>query len=498
LDIATVGFVERGLSRIKWADVDYVFNVDTPLAGTVLPEIDGEPVGPTGRFLLRNQDDLTLNGIYDMTGEPTNWVLTRSADANAAADFYQGKLVTVAQGSLAGVSYRVKEQVAELGVSLIAYGLATQSDAVFTESGETGLFVTDGVSTEYEVFHGLDSLNILTEVYRAADGQRVHFGVRVNHPDRVTLSAAAVPPAGLMFRMVFLKAANPGVPTGTVTMNDIRVGAGMDWWGAELPDETWVWADGSWLDETEDFELYQILGHRYDGTAVQTGKFRLPDKRGRVSVTAGKGDNLLNRTLADKFGTETHTLVFAEVPVHYHPTALSNITAYASTNTQSVYRTANTGNGVNVGNGVAHNNLQPSLVCNYVIKRKATKIAVVAPTPVLPNYYKPVIPSFEEKVWGPLWYYDADAAAWQEKVGFVKLFDYGPMPDTDAIELPHNILAVQAVSRYDVQITEGGRAYTDLEGTIIKCGMVGVTVDTDRDRSDKNLLVTLYYVCTDR
>ncbi len=66
--------------------------------------------------------------------------------------------------------------------------------------------------------------------------------------------------------------------------------------------------------------LYALLGINYGGDGVVT--FGLPDLRGRAIVGMSNG-----HTLGEKAGSETYTLLTANMPVHTH-TATGQIAAY--------------------------------------------------------------------------------------------------------------------------------------------------------------------------
>lgn len=153
-------------------------------------------------------------------------------------------------------------------------------------------------------------------------------------------------------------AAVVGAATGTVTQ----------YAGSSAP-TGWLLCDGSAVSRTTYAALFTIVGTTY-GTGDGSTTFNLPDIRGRVSIGAGQGSGLTNRTLAATGGAETHTLTIAEMPAHTH--------TYHAGQFGSGYGPVD-GNSINewsdiypatssTGGGGAHNNMQPFIVLNYIIK----------------------------------------------------------------------------------------------------------------------------------
>ena len=106
-------------------------------------------------------------------------------------------------------------------------------------------------------------------------------------------------------------------------------------------------ADGQLISISSNPLLYDKLGTAYGGDGRTT--FALPDLRGRTAIGAGMGTGLSNRRRGQKTGDEQVTLSMINLPSHDHSLP------------QEPHHTLVTG-----GN-LPHENMQPSLVMNYVI-----------------------------------------------------------------------------------------------------------------------------------
>lgn len=120
------------------------------------------------------------------------------------------------------------------------------------------------------------------------------------------------------------------------------------------------------VDYAELFAAYGVVYGSVDGT-----HFTLPDFRGRVPVGAGAGAGLTNRALGASGGEETHLLTVPEIPAHRHtitPTAAhrggSGLGAFSGPLTEGASETQD------AGGGGAHNNMQPFLVVNWIVRAK--------------------------------------------------------------------------------------------------------------------------------
>jgi microcystin-dependent protein len=87
--------------------------------------------------------------------------------------------------------------------------------------------------------------------------------------------------------------------------------------------------DGQLLSIAQNTALFSLLGTSYGGNG--TTNFSLPDYRGRVPINMGQGNGLSPYTIGEVVGTETVTLLSAEMPIHNHGASVTNAAANSST-----------------------------------------------------------------------------------------------------------------------------------------------------------------------
>lgn len=170
------------------------------------------------------------------------------------------------------------------------------------------------------------------------------------------------------------------------TTSSLPVGALMPFCGAEDQIPThFLLCDGREVSRTTYAALYAVVTVLF-GTPSNNVVFRLPDLRGRVLTGAdGLGtsqDAHLAHRLTDpfsnllggKFGEETHALTVGEIPAHTHTYddaqaasgvagALQGAVATDSNNT-----VASTPRVTGSTGGAAHNNIQPVIALNWLIR----------------------------------------------------------------------------------------------------------------------------------
>ena len=128
-------------------------------------------------------------------------------------------------------------------------------------------------------------------------------------------------------------------------------------------------------------DLFSAISTTY-GTGDGSATFNVPDLRGRVA--AGQDDmggssanrltdqtgGLNGDTLGDTGGSETHTLTTAQMPAHTHTVAAQQQVSGDSTNRggSGQLGAAATITSSSTGGDGAHNNVQPTIILNYIIR----------------------------------------------------------------------------------------------------------------------------------
>ncbi len=146
----------------------------------------------------------------------------------------------------------------------------------------------------------------------------------------------------------------------------------------------WAFCDGQILAISQNIALFSLLGTTYGGNGTST--FALPDMRGRAPVHYPGGPGTTSRFEGQADGVENVTLTASQMPAHNHLLGVSGAVGatinpngqawaasaagaknYASPGNTGPLTTMAPGTLASTGGGAAHNNMQPSLILNYII-----------------------------------------------------------------------------------------------------------------------------------
>lgn len=205
---------------------------------------------------------------------------------------------------------------------------------------------------------------------------------------------------------------NSGTPVQITSGNSITssssplVPSGVIWpYGGVSAPTGFLLCDGSSLLRASFSDLFAAIGTTY-GTADST-HFNIPNMNGRIPVGAGTYTDTVSgsvtRTLGASLGAEKHVLVTGELASHTHTqnahthtvsdpghshienvnnggggflgvqgadssTSASPTVITTAASTTGITNQSTTAVNQSTGSGTAHNNMQPSVVVNYIIK----------------------------------------------------------------------------------------------------------------------------------
>lgn len=143
-------------------------------------------------------------------------------------------------------------------------------------------------------------------------------------------------------------------------------GAIMPFGGTSIPDG-FLLCDGSAVSRSDYADLFAVIGVTF-GPGDGSTTFNLPDLRGRVAVGHDSGQSEFD-TLGETGGEKTHTLTPGEMPYHTHTegTATLDVVNGGLEAPAPVGLPSASVTGA-AGSDQPHNNLQPYLTLNFIIK----------------------------------------------------------------------------------------------------------------------------------
>ena len=180
----------------------------------------------------------------------------------------------------------------------------------------------------------------------------------------------------------------------------LPIGAIIEW-DSDLIPENWLLLNGQAVSRTVYSELFAIYGTTY-GAGNGSTTFNLPDRRTRVAVGRDANDEDF-AALGTTGGEKEHTLTVDEMPSHVHNFERQqwfSSDIAVSDNTGSIYSWKTTTGGSTsqsytssnypgrygyTGGSQPHNNLQPYIVTNFIVKAKLYTTEFIGGNMVIDN-----------------------------------------------------------------------------------------------------------------
>src|SRR5262245_51651454 len=327
------------------------------------------------------------------------WKWSRTASSNAAAD----TSINWAEG-------QAPSTVNDSARAMMAAAAKFRDDI-------SGAITTGGSSTAYTVtsYQAFDTLANM-------NGAMIAFTPHMTSGATVTLNVDGLGPKPLRFA----PGATNDLPAGTLVQGtpyvatyynstaewilqglagnpyNMPLGGMIEFTGTTAPNGSFVLPFGQAISRTTYAAYFAMVSTTY-GAGDGSTTFNVIDKRGRVSagkddmggsaanrITSG-GSGIIGTSLGATGGAETHTLTAAQMPVHSHGvTDLGHAHGITPTNglvqgpaggfdptsggshgapANLSINSATTGITVNnAGSGGAHNNAQPTVIVNYILR----------------------------------------------------------------------------------------------------------------------------------
>lgn len=307
-------------------------------------------------------------------GTASEEIITVTALAGATLTVLRGQDSTAAQAHGVGSAVRhmmtardLREPQQHMDASADVHGLAGGAQVVGTTSAQT--------LTNKAVNGANNSVtNLPTTAYAnlsVTTGKLAAAAVTTDKLADAAVTTAKQADASVTLAKLAAEVAATLMPVGSIVAS-ARAAAPTGW----------LVCDGSTVLRATYAALFSAIGTAFNTGGEDSTVFRLPNLKGRVPVGLDAADTAFD-VRGETGGAKTHTLTVDEMPSHTHTQNPHTHTQWTGGNltnanpqsgsgiigqTNQTTTLATTATNQNTGGGQAHNNLQPYLVLNYLIR----------------------------------------------------------------------------------------------------------------------------------
>lgn len=308
-----------------------------------------------------------------------------NATADATINFSEGQAPSSLNDSSRAVMARVKQWYGDISGAIATGGTSTAYTVTSNQSFTT-LTLMDGAMVAFTP-HATNGATVTLNVDGlGAKPLRWATGVELQSNTLIL---------GTPYVATYSNSNSEWVLQGITNPYGIPLGAGIDFWGSTSPSSAYAFPTGQAISRTTYSTLFSLIGTTY-GVGDGSTTFNLPDRTGRVSAMKESSATRLTSTYFGGDSTtlgatgglqsnnvilnHTHTGTTSSNGAHTHTAGFGNnvqgggVTGVAGSGNNSFLTTSSDGAHThtfttdNAGSATAHNIVQPTIICNYIIR----------------------------------------------------------------------------------------------------------------------------------